>query len=542
MCSCEQTRLSFEKPNPARHLFFGLLSMLSITGERLSAQTIALQPLTTPTGEAARIDAHLDSIQVPVLRPAREEPVGSPGPQQVSGQGDSRITCSDQAFRKQGSLSSLAGFSPNAQTLWPGSLVQGASLSSNRLMPAPLPRGPIRLTITEYAPGVTAENRPETVTRILQDPNLGSVTDTIFDLVFPNPGTEQPASVAVTAYSFYSAESGAIALQTDLSSVGTSVSASLSNRNYRTESNVVVQVVQKYYTVTVSPFQYPSAALAPNVSLSAVQAMTAPRDGNPNPLAYVSSVSYGRIAYIFLSSSEASEKLRVAAQATYNGLYANAGVKASAEEERIVNSARKEVFVLGGAASNAVELNTNNSDGLQNWLRAGATFSRRSPGLPISFTMRFLNTAQTDAGMAFSTDYTRPICTNSPERIVSVHRLYHLTDNKDRGTDHIFQMLRGPEVIAEENWTGGDIVWHPNVPSGYPGMVTIMPDRSVRLGECSGLTFRTTFRNGSGDIAGRVWVRIITNDGRSYDIVNGQEFNMNHNASRDWRTSCPPAR
>jgi thiol-activated cytolysin len=474
------------------------------------------------------INTYLASLPDLELPPASQTIVSRSEPWSY-GFGDDRQTCHTENVREQGSLEQFAAFGQRADVLWPGSILQGRSLVSNQLAPVSLDHGPQTIVVTAFVPG----NRTTTVGAELDKPTLQSVTDRVNSLVFDNPGEHQPASMAFSSAVFFNERHGAQAISASFSSLAADMSAYLSTRDYARRSHVVVKFVQQYYTVAVPPPASPSRFFSRRVKLADVQAQSSQTAG-PNPIVFVNTVTYGRAAYLFLSSTESSEELKAAVDATFSGLVASGSLSGSMAQQRVVREAEAQTFVLGGDAAAGARLVARGVDGLAEWLQSGATFSRQSPGAVIAFSTRYLRPDYRIAGAAFVTDYSRRDCVRTPEQITAIKRSYHVDDDKDRGNDHRFSVRQGGLELASENWTGGDIVWRTGGTYDGPWLSVTLP-----VSSCSRLQLITEQRGNNGEMNGNAWVTAKTNAGRTLALVNGARFSLDDTASITLPVSCP---
>jgi hypothetical protein len=306
------------------------------------------------------------------------------------------------------------------------------------------------------------------------------------------------------------------------------------HENYSTRSNVVATFVQQYYVAVAKPPSKPAEFFARHVRLSDVKSQTRQAPQVPNPAVYINSVTYGRVAYVFVSSTENIEKLRAAVDASFNGLLASGHFGGSQEQQAIVQHAESKIFVLGGDSAAGSRLTAGGIAALPDWINTGGTFSKDSPGAPIAFSTRYLRSDFRISGIAFYTDYSKPTCVNTPEQIVSVSRSYAIGDDKDRGNAHRFSVFRGNQILAQENWSGADIWWRTSPPN-YDGPALVI---NVPVSGCSTLRFRTEQDGQHGKTTGRAWVIGVTDAGRRLALVNGQSFSVEDTAFFDYMTEC----
>jgi len=117
--------------------------------------------------------------------------------------------------------------------------------------------------------------------------------------------------------------------------------------------------------------------------------------GNGNPICYISSVTYGRIYYLLYESSATKEELNAALAFSYNGTFYGAKVEAEANFAKTMTQTNARVFQIGGNAERgftpAMALDM---EAIKEFLDAGANFSAKSPGAPISYTVKYLKNAK----------------------------------------------------------------------------------------------------------------------------------------------------
>jgi hypothetical protein len=286
----------------------------------------------------------------------------------------------------------MAAFDPNADALWPGALVQGKSLRDGLLAPIALPRSPLAITVTTPL-GLA------TTSRTVDQPSLTSVTDAIRALLAPVDAAT-PAQLSFLCRSASSLEQGLLAVGCDIRRLGGSVRADVTARLSASQSLIVVRLMQAYYTVACAPPGSPAALFDEAVT----PADAAPYMGDGNPPAYISSVTFGRMLLFVFQSSATSADLQASVNAAFSGsVQGTADVEA--QYRKVLKSSQMQVLAIGGAAQHAAEVIAGGClEAIADYVRAGATLSRSSPGVPISFQARYLRD-NTSAGMALSTSW-----------------------------------------------------------------------------------------------------------------------------------------
>jgi hypothetical protein len=307
-----------------------------------------------------------------------------------------RVECDVEETTRRQTLAfdEMVAFDPNADALWPGAIVQGRSLRDGILAPIALPRAPLAITVT------TPFDLPA-ISRTVQEPSLASVTEAIRALLAPAEAAT-PARMTFLCKSASSLEQGLLSIGCDIKWLTGSVRADMTARVSASESLVIARLMQAYYTVACAPPASPAALLAESVTLAEL----APYLGEGNPPAYLSSVTFGRALLFAFQSRSKSIDLQASVNAAFGGVVKGTG-ESEVHHKRALESSQMQVLAIGGAAQHAAEVvGGGRLEAVRDYVRAGATFSRSSPGVPISFQARYLRD-NTSAGMTLSTSWTQ---------------------------------------------------------------------------------------------------------------------------------------
>jgi hypothetical protein len=120
----------------------------------------------------------------------------------------------------------LAAFAPNADVLWPGSLVRGESIASGVLTPIALPRGRAYVTVSNI--GLPGPGTPiPSLSTSVKQPSLQSVTDAIRTLINNNIGAPVAARIAEETAEYHSIGHAALKMNASASWIGGSLKAGL---------------------------------------------------------------------------------------------------------------------------------------------------------------------------------------------------------------------------------------------------------------------------------------------------------------------------
>jgi len=334
-------------------------------------------------------------------------PVGSPQTVQATGPDGTALTCTTQTYSLTSTPNQFVSSDPSSDVLWPGSLIQGASIASGLLNPIPLPRAPGTITLT-LASGAGA-----TYSQQIAQPSLSSATQAINDILESYASTDggTPAKFSYRSEAVYSSSQLAIEAGVNASGTSWSGSASLDFDSSTTENRYLLQFTQAYFTMAFDPPAGAAAVFAPGVAATDLT----PYVGPGNPALYISSVTYGRIFYLLFESTQSSTDLSAAVQASYSG-GVNVDANLKAKYDSVLKNTTIKAYGIGGDAASAINAvtsaQTGRFDALSTFLTTGADFGPSSPGVPISYTVRNLADSS-EVSLVFATQYTAKDCTPS---------------------------------------------------------------------------------------------------------------------------------
>ena len=328
------------------------------------------------------------------------------------------------------STQELVLFSPFTGVLWPGALIQGATLASGVLGDLGLPRNPItvfvegawasdpiaesmRMAPTEMSPNrVTyfGERLPRSrsilasrASSVIAKPDAAKVEEARVAMVGGLTGI--PAIFDFSDRQVWSVEQALFTANASASWPSGSLKASLSSESYKSHTNIVVTLTQRYYTYGLSQrFDPPASAFASGVSLKDVQRSS---DTISNPLTFVRSVTYGKMAILTVSSSESYDRLRASLQASLSATFGSGSTDINQQQYKAFKESTTKLWVNGGPfpSDTAVVLTGQKIDELRKFLGVGGDTDLLT-GVPISFRIDYLNTGM-PAKLGLTTEYER---------------------------------------------------------------------------------------------------------------------------------------
>jgi Thiol-activated cytolysin len=349
-----------------------------------------------------------------------------------TGSGQNREQLFEQKMQLTKSLEKWVAFDPNADALYPGSLIQGISLPDGVLNPISTARTPITITVTD----LVSANPTATYSATIQNPTLAKVRDATHRILSQTLRTAQPAKISFSQLSVSDIEEGLLKLGASYKWLSGSVSGSFQKNDQAYSTSVMVRIVQSYYTVSANPPSSPASFIASASRYDDFKRYVGPS----NPPTYIASVTYGRELWMLLQSNHTSHDVEAALNAAYSAGVSGGSTNVNAEQKQVLNESSIQIMALGGGGEAAVQLLTGDHlSEIQNYLIAGANYSKESPGVIISYTVRYLKDNDV-ARVSSSIDYTIKTSQNVSATVnLSSMRVTWVTtgDNKDWNTQPI---------------------------------------------------------------------------------------------------------
>jgi hypothetical protein len=441
----------------------------------------------------------------------------------------SRITTQKKSITR--SFESVAAFDPNADVLWAGSIVQGRSIESGVLAPIALSRKPGTVTVKN----LTMEGSSAEYSRSIENPTNATLQKAVMDIVTQKLPIHSGALISYESATYSSVDQGLLQMGVSAKWLSASAKASISAEQSIKSSNMIVRLTQAYYSASFSPPSAPEAFFTDNVSVDDAALYMSPKNGKvrSNPPVYVSTVTYGRSLYFLISSNEESSRLKAAVESSFKIGIVNGDANVAAERQRIIQDSDIRVLVLGGSGSSAVNVLTGDKvAGIEKLLREGADYSPSSPGVPISYQLRYLKDNDV-ARLSLTTEYDdrRVTPIGIKQLLVTFNTM---DDDKDK-----------EEVLDAWAYLGGRELFHSTFSDGETWndhttrqLAFAMP-AGVTYDQVKKMSFRLR-KNPVGSEHGKGWrvaieIKALLEDGRQMLVLpstgrmqlgEGQEFDL----------------
>jgi thiol-activated cytolysin len=286
-------------------------------------------------------------------------------------------------------------FNPNAEVIYPGNLIQGAT--RNNATPSIIPVGRADGTISYnlnngnlqsffYVDEVKKSSIQNAMNQIIDGAEMaGSVLPSNFNLEITQVESEQ-----ALAYE----------MGLDIETFTASASANLSFSQNVTYNRTLVKLTQQYYTMS---FDIPTNGLDGFFAESVTSTDLEPHIGSGNPAAFISSVTYGRIFYMLIESSSTRQEMQTQLEAAYDA-FGSASVSGSLDTDSMqaLENLSIKVVAYGGDASTTPLTGPTNINQLADQLQESTDIKA---GLPLSYTLRSVENPAIVVGTNISTEY-----------------------------------------------------------------------------------------------------------------------------------------
>jgi Thiol-activated cytolysin len=436
----------------------------------------------------------------------------------------------------------FVAFDANAEILWPGATLQGESLKTGLLAPIPLEHAPAVIEISNVTMPSGA-----LYSATLAKPNRASVSQAIQDLLTQDRNLNNAAKASFMIHEFQSLEQGLNSVGMSGKWIGGEAKATLGSSRYTEKNNFIVKFTQTYYTASVEPPKSPEAIFAKGTKVAdAEKYMSLQSRGfnaESNPPLYISSVNYGRTLIFIFSSEMEKSKMKATLEAAFNTGAINGDLALDADQQKALQSFETKVLVLGGAGDSLVHLlQGDKMKGINEWISQGSNFSPRSPGVPISFTARYLGDYEV-AKVSLATEYE--VHSMRPVPITHFHLTFHtLDDDKDREEEVQLWLIKNGQILFSGTF-GRNAIWEDHTSRSFD--LPIPKQWGLGLASCSGIQLRIR-KNPFGSATGCGWnmspdLTVSLETGQSYNALSDssrapQRWGDHHPYDRIFNLQC----
>lgn len=343
---------------------------------------------------AGAFDAVITAAGVPEKIEKKQEEIASKDTVEIYEDG-SVWRCSVKTYSVEDGNSEFPLFNPNASVVYPGSLLQGKTLSNATPSVIPLPRAGGTISTDLVNGNSQAAFTVEEVTK-------SSIATASNAIIAASPKVF-PANFNATFEEITSEDHLAFSLGLDVQSQYVEVAADFDYTDDESYSHFLVKLNQSFYTLSFDlPTTYDDL-FAPTVTPEDLEQYAGPG----NPVTFISDVTYGRIYYMLIEYSSSSTEIRSSLEASFTGAVVSAGISAGLESLKGTSDMAIKTVALGGESQGTLRsINETDIDKLADLF---AETSDIRSGVPISYVVRDAKDKET-VSVKLATEYDVKEC------------------------------------------------------------------------------------------------------------------------------------
>ena len=360
-------------------------------------------------------------------------------------------------------------FDTNADVIYPGSLLQGKTLSN--ATPSPI--------VVKRAGGTISYNlnNGNLQSSFSVDEVKKSSIQNGMNTIIANAGEVVPANFKLDIIQIESESQMALEMGIDVKTWTTKVSADMSFSTEKKFNRTLIKLNQAYYTMS---FDLPTSLneiFDESVTPQQLNTYVQP----DNPATFISSVTYGRIFYMLIESTSSRQEMNSKLNIAYGSFGNSASGELDVNAFQSLRDLKIKVIAYGGDAVGSFELTGETTvEAIANKL-AESTDIRA--GLPLSYVVRSVERPDQIVGTKLATEYDIVECELKgilpPEGYKSIVDLYK-DDEDGGGIGAMVQVSRSNVLIF--NKLGNKYAWYNGATGSIKGIFSI-DDINSPLGE-----------------------------------------------------------
>jgi len=272
----------------------------------------------------------------------------------------------------------IVTYSPGSEILYIGSLIQGKSYLGGLGSMEELPirqRAPLTISIDL----LFNDNY-----RVVEKPDLASVRQAIGELISAADaeGHVSGSSIFFNQTTSHSFEQSALSLGISVSYLAASIKSSLDWESTSETNTITAYFTQKMFTTSMVLPQRPADLFSEDFTKELLdEQVDLGRLGYDNLPVFVSSISWGRMMMLTMTSSYSEKDMKAALKAKYAGVSADA----SFDYNEVIQNSEVQLVTVGGDQAHALEVLRTGE--LSDFFNSEATLTS---AVPISYTLRNL--------------------------------------------------------------------------------------------------------------------------------------------------------
>ncbi len=321
-------------------------------------------------------------------------------------------------------IDSITYLGLNDDVIWPGAIVKGDKVRDFVYDPITLKRAPITVSIS-----VPGEYNKETV----NEPKLSNIRDTIANILKKNmsEGTKLAANAEFKFHDVYSESDMGIKIGASVTYKIAKFSGSFDWQKSEKKNKILASYKQVYYTLDVDTPKTPADFFSGDNSVDEIKRQLPP---GSNPV-YVSSVSYGFMAFLCIESNYSKEQIESAFSASLSTKNIDVTIDGQFTSGQILRESKYSIIVYGGSTQGLDNLD-NSIESFKKLISCSTNYSPDTQALPLIYRFRHVSD-NTLAAVTLTSQYTLVSKLNKARQKVKVTcTSFVCTKADDEGTDN----------------------------------------------------------------------------------------------------------
>jgi len=309
---------------------------------------------------------------------------------------DTLWACVTENFDIVQGLQEFPLFNPNSSVIYPGNLLQGATLLNATPDVIVVDRAGGTFSIDILSGG---SNVSETVPEVKK-----SLVIQALNTIINNAPQDIPANISFMMQEVHSEKELALSLGVDYTQAFFAIQSELGFSNNNTYNRVFVKLSQAYFTMS---FDLPSSyddLFAPTVTAADLDPYINPG----NPAAYISDVTYGRVFYLLIESTSSLSEITGSINTSFSGVSNSANANVDASSMSLLQNLNIKLFALGGNAQTTI--GTIGNSNISNLVSILGNAGEITTGVPLSYVCRAVHNNQI-VSVNLATQYDITTCT-----------------------------------------------------------------------------------------------------------------------------------
>ncbi len=275
---------------------------------------------------------------------------------------------------------------PTTDVIWPGAIVDGTSIPSGKYKLLSFKRKNYIISTSAQ----TARKVKATISKPLEQSHVRQQVNSIINSIKNMP----TGTLSFQKEEMYGEKQFRLKFGGHYNTGVASVSAGLNIQSNTKKHRLVVEFAQKCFSIDMDDIGSYKKWVEHSEKIDFY---------NTLPM-YVSSVTYGRRAYMSIESDESLEAL----ETYFSGSYAGAGANLSTHQKEILKRSKVKVYIIGGNGKNAAKGAAGDYNAFIRYIKTPPRTA--ADVMPIAYKMRFLKDKSV-AKVSLSSSYTVRNCT-----------------------------------------------------------------------------------------------------------------------------------